>query len=599
MVGGRLMVDGTPFGRYRLVELLGRGGMGEVWRAHDTETDRIVAIKMLPVSLSADAEFQQRFRREAHAAARLNNPHVIPIHQYGEIDGQLYVDMRLIDGHDLETVLAEGPLHPMRAVRIIEQVAKAVQAAHKVGLIHRDIKPSNILIDGDDFAYLIDFGISRALDETRMTKSGNTIGTFQYIAPERLDSRVTEDGRADIYSLACVLYEALTGKPPFPGDSMAQLVAAHLNTPPPRASAAQPDVPAKIDDVIATGMAKDPNNRYATTIELADAARNAITVPIRQRPPRPGQVPAQPAPRPAPSPAVTKIRPSPSPQSPWAPPATGEPAAPPAPAYVPAAAQQPVDFPPASQAYAPVPMPPQSKRRAGPLAAVVVLVVVCAVIGYFVLQQRHSAQMSTADTTPPSSPAPNAIPSPPLPPSQLDGLLLRVDQINTAMGTSGMTLAGTMSAMPDSSFLLADQTCLPLSAGVQAKVYAGSGFSAVRAQVVGKGQQSAVDQGVVSFASPDAANAFFGTSAQRWQSCANRPFTISSNGNSQVQTVGTVSNAGGMLSATVTPANSPGFCERALTVASNVVVDLTACGGPSGAAVTVAHQIAAKVPAGH
>ena len=135
---GEDRVEGTPFGRYRLVELLGRGGMGEVWRAHDTDTDRIVAIKLLPAHFSENEDFQQRFRREAHAAARLNSPHVIPIHNYGEIDGRLYVDMRLIEGRDLQTVLAAGPLRPGRAVRIIEQVAKALHAAHEVGLLHRD-----------------------------------------------------------------------------------------------------------------------------------------------------------------------------------------------------------------------------------------------------------------------------------------------------------------------------------------------------------------------------------------------------------------------------------------------------------------------------
>src|SRR6185312_7053681 len=155
-------VEGTPFGRYRLVSVLGRGGMGEVWRAHDTATDRTVAVKLLPPQLVDDDTYVQRFRREAHAAARLNSPHVIPIHDYGEIDGRLYVDMRLIEGRDLQSVLADGPLEPARAVRIIEQVAKALQAAHRVGLVHRDVKPSNILLDEDDFAYLIDFGIARA-----------------------------------------------------------------------------------------------------------------------------------------------------------------------------------------------------------------------------------------------------------------------------------------------------------------------------------------------------------------------------------------------------------------------------------------------------
>lgn len=274
-------MEGTSFGRYRLVGLLGRGGMGEVWRAYDTDTDRVVALKVLPEHLSEDAEFQRRFRREAHAAARLNSPHVIPIHHYGEIEGRLYVDMRLIEGRDLSTVLADRPLEPARAVRVVEQVAKALHAAHQVGLLHRDIKPSNILLDDDDYAYLIDFGIAHAADETRMTRSGNTIGTFAYIAPERLDPQAEEDARADIYSLACVLYESLTGQPPFAGSTMAHLIAAHLSTPPPRASTTQPDVPPQFDDVIATGMAKDPNERYATTVELADAAREAIT-PIRQ-----------------------------------------------------------------------------------------------------------------------------------------------------------------------------------------------------------------------------------------------------------------------------------------------------------------------------
>src|SRR5246127_3347144 len=234
-------VEGTPFGKYRLIELLGRGGMGEVWRAYDTVIDRIVAIKILPAGISQDEVFQQRFRREAHAAARLNSPHVIPIHTHGEIDGRLFVDMRLIEGHDLQSVLYRGPLMPARAVRIIEQVAKALHAAHKVGLLHRDVKPSNILLDEDDFAYLIDFGIARTIDETRLTSTGNAIGTFHYMAPERLGDHPSDDARADIYALACVLYECLTGQPPFAGASMGSLVNAHLHTPPPQPSTTQPN----------------------------------------------------------------------------------------------------------------------------------------------------------------------------------------------------------------------------------------------------------------------------------------------------------------------------------------------------------------------
>jgi len=166
--------------------------------------------------------------------------------------------------------------------------------------LHRDVKPSNILLDDDDFAYLIDFGIARAVDDTRMTQSGNTIGTFAYIAPERLDSQAQEDSRADIYSLACVLYEALIGEPPFPGTNAAHLVAAHLNSAPPRPSNILRSLPRPVDEVIATGMAKNPSHRYATTVELANAAREAITAPRYQPAPSTPPVPVfSPAPRPS------------------------------------------------------------------------------------------------------------------------------------------------------------------------------------------------------------------------------------------------------------------------------------------------------------
>lgn len=296
-------MEGTSFGRYQLLELLGRGGMGEVWRAYDTATSRIVAIKVLPPYLANDDTFVQRFRREAEAAAQLNNPHVIPIHNYGEIDGRLYVDMRLIDGRDLQDVLAGGPLEPERAVRIIEHVAKALHAAHRIGLVHRDVKPSNILLDEDDFAYLIDFGIARGADQTSLTSTGGVIGTWHYMAPERLSAREV-DARSDIYALACVLHECLTGKRPFPGDSLESQVAAHLTVPPPRPSDIRPGVPATFDAVIAKGMAKDPDERYATTVELGREARDAVTAPIPQPPPTPPQPRTEKAAVPVTEPAV-------------------------------------------------------------------------------------------------------------------------------------------------------------------------------------------------------------------------------------------------------------------------------------------------------
>jgi serine/threonine-protein kinase len=274
-------VKGTPFGRYELIELLGRGGMGEVWKAFDTATQRVVAVKVLPAQLATDPLFEQRFRREAYAAAGLNDPHVVPIHNFGEIEGRLYVDMRLIDGQDLEHVLARGPLDPDRAVKIIEQIASALNAAHRVGLVHRDVKPSNILLAEDDFSYLIDFGIARGTGETGLTGTGNVVGTWPYMAPERFTTGQT-DTRSDIYALACVLYECLTSSRPFPGDSVEQQIAGHLTTPPPRPSIKQPGVSPQLDSVIATGMAKEPDQRYGTTTELARAARSAVSFDVQK-----------------------------------------------------------------------------------------------------------------------------------------------------------------------------------------------------------------------------------------------------------------------------------------------------------------------------
>ncbi|WAC89721.1 serine/threonine-protein kinase PknD [Mycobacterium sp. Aquia_213] len=293
-------MEGKGFGRYRLVELLGRGDLGEVWRAYDTDiADRTAAIKLLPPQLAADPAIAEQFRREVTAAARLNNPHIIPIHDFGEIDQHLYIDMELIEGRNLKQVLADGPVEPARAVHIIEQVAEALHAAHAVRLVHGDVKPSNILLDRDDFAYLVDVGIARLAPwyETRLSNSDNEIASWHYMAPERSGAREA-DPRADVYSLACVLYECLTGQPPFAGDTW--LFAAHLSTPPPRPSVTQRGVPPRLDDVIATGMAKDPANRYATAVELAHAARDAITAPAdrhrRDAPPPmpPPQAPAAP-----------------------------------------------------------------------------------------------------------------------------------------------------------------------------------------------------------------------------------------------------------------------------------------------------------------
>lgn len=241
---------------------------------------------------------------------------------------------------------------------------------------------------------------------------------------------------------------------------------------------------------------------------------------------------------------------------------------------------------------------PKRRKRlivAAVAAGVVLTTAIMVITGFLLLRDPRASQTPTA----PPAPAPGPASNTPLPPAAagkaLDGLLLGADEINTAMGITGMSAVGTMTTMPDQSSFVSDQACLPLSAAVQANAYAGSGWRAVRKQVVARAQQNAVDEAVVSFPSAHDAGAFFTTSARAWQSCSNRQFTLGANGMSQINTVGPVANTNGTLSAIVTPANSMGVCERALTVAFNVAVDVTACAGPPGAAVSIAHQIASKI----
>ena len=265
-------------GNYRLESLLGAGGMGDVYKAYDTHRDRYVALKLLPQALSGDREYLARFRRESNVAARLRDPHVIPIHDFGEIDGQLFIDMRLVDGADIGTLLeTNGLIAPQRAVYLISQVAEALDAAHADHLVHRDIKPSNILVTLSDFVYVVDFGIARSIGgrQTPLTHTGVTIGTLHYMAPERFIGHDI-DGRADIYSLACLLHECLTGAPPFGDKDLPALMYAQLNSDPPEASSLVEGIPHALDAVIARGMAKDPKDRFATAGAMAAAAREAL-----------------------------------------------------------------------------------------------------------------------------------------------------------------------------------------------------------------------------------------------------------------------------------------------------------------------------------
>jgi serine/threonine-protein kinase len=282
---GPQVSEGRVAGRYVLEALIGQGGMGEVYRARDTvfPDEPVVALKRLKPDLVGDGDYQRRFRREAAAARKLSSPHVLTIYDFVEFDNTFYIVMPMIEGMDLGRLLSEsGPLPPARAVDIVAQVADALDSAHEASLIHRDVKPSNVLIKthhGDDFVYLVDFGVVRAAASvtgaSALTAHGAMVGTLAYMAPELFEGSAI-DHRVDVYALGCLLFEALTGRPPYPGTAMHELMWAHFHAPSPVVSAHRPGLSPVWDAVVATALAKDPRERYPSAGELARAARAAL-----------------------------------------------------------------------------------------------------------------------------------------------------------------------------------------------------------------------------------------------------------------------------------------------------------------------------------
>jgi hypothetical protein len=265
---------GSEFAGCRIEGVLGRGGMGVIYRATELRLGRPVALKLIATEQAYDPDVRERFEREARMTASIEHPNVVPVYAAGEEDGHLYLVMRYVPGTDLHALLRrDGRLPPARAATLVAQVGDALDAAHAAGLVHRDVKPANILIAGEH-AYLSDFGITRVQSqETRITDSGNWIGTVDFMAPEHLRGEPT-DARADVYALGCVLFTALTGLPPFRRDTVPATITAHLHDPAPRPSDT-PGVPAAFDSVLARALAKEPADRYPSAGDLGRAARAA------------------------------------------------------------------------------------------------------------------------------------------------------------------------------------------------------------------------------------------------------------------------------------------------------------------------------------
>jgi serine/threonine-protein kinase len=274
---------GDDFAGYRLRSVLGRGGMSVVYQAENPRLGSVIALKVLAPELATDDVFRARFLEESRIAASLNHPNVIPIYDTGSSGGLLYIAMRYVSGTDLRQMLKKrGRLIPSTALALTGQAARALDAAHRRGLVHRDVKPGNLLIergdddDDPDHVYLADFGITKhAIDRSGMTATGQFLGTVDYVAPEQIQG-MSVLGLADQYSLGCVVYECLTGRVPFEKDLDAAIIFAHVTESPTTPTALRPDLPPAVDDVFGRVLAKQPGDRYASCREFIEAMRVAL-----------------------------------------------------------------------------------------------------------------------------------------------------------------------------------------------------------------------------------------------------------------------------------------------------------------------------------
>lgn len=273
---------GSEVGGYRIIRELGRGGMGTVFVAERVDDGYEVALKVLSPKISANPEFRKRFVREAQYADSIDHPNIVRILGSGDADGVLWAAMDLIEGSDLAAILAsEGPQPPKRVIALLEQVANALDAVHEAGLLHRDVKAANVLIEKADFgerAFLADFGLAKnpGGESQALTAAGFFVGTSAYCAPEQILGKKDVDRRVDVYSLGCLLFECLVGEPPFTREREVDVMHAHLGEEPPRASERMPSLAAGIDEVIGTGLAKDPGDRFESCGALIAAAEEAL-----------------------------------------------------------------------------------------------------------------------------------------------------------------------------------------------------------------------------------------------------------------------------------------------------------------------------------
>lgn len=286
----------TTIGQYEVVEKIGSGGMATVFKAYQPKLDRHVAIKVMHQNIAQDTNFLARFEREARIVARLDHPHIVPIYDFDEVEGQPFLVMKYVEGRTLKNILRDGPMQSDQTLKIVEEIGDALQYAHERGILHRDIKPSNILIDERGHAYLTDFGLARIAQQGESTMSVDVmLGTPHYISPEQAQGQNDVDSRTDVYSLGIVMYELVTGRVPFFGDTSYAIIHSQINTPPQPPHEINPDIPLEVEAVLLKALEKDREKRYSSPADLVRAYQQAIhgqsiAAPTSQVAPR-GQTP--------------------------------------------------------------------------------------------------------------------------------------------------------------------------------------------------------------------------------------------------------------------------------------------------------------------
>jgi serine/threonine protein kinase len=573
---------------YRIERVLGIGGMGTVYLAQNPTLPRRDALKILSAELSRNQEFRARFIREADVAAQLDHPNIVSIYRRGETDdGHLWIAMTYVGGTDADEALRAGAMTPARAVHIVNEIAKALDYAHRHNVVHRDIKPANFLLSkeggGDERALLGDFGIARALDDVGLTATGSLVATVSYAAPEVI-AGVRFDHRADLYSLGCTLFRLLTGKTPFPADAgVPAVMLAHLQQPPPRVTDLAPGLPYALDSVIATAMAKDPGQRFQTAGQLAAAASEALHAHIARET--------------APWQAIPSAEVSSYPSSPGA-----------TPWWQPSGALRnmmaAVSSQPAQITPPPVhTTPPRRRRRriAAALGAVALLATGAVTAGLVMTSSTNEA------ATPPTiARAPAA---PPLPLSALSSLLLSVDEINVISGAKFYPVP-IENGMASDSDTLVQKDCAGPFLPRQQIVYNGSGWQAVAAQSIrepsGAGQPAAaaglaptVTQVVVGFPSADLATELVKKQQAQWAGCNRGELTDKINDIPVPISFGDfATTSDGILTITWFPEdNKDWIVGRALAARNNLAIDIDVggCDHPLESAIDIVHKIAEKI----